>query len=106
MHSMSNLNKFHESYQVLKNNLRFGFLRKKNSRIHKECLNKFFWPKILITNTLGTNVHIMYECDKNQMPYYNIKYFLNENFENFRPFIKHGPHWINFTILTFISEKK
>jgi hypothetical protein len=33
----------------------------------------FFWPKILITNILGTNVHKMYECDKNQAPYCNVK---------------------------------
>jgi hypothetical protein len=42
------------------------FLEKKNSNIHKECLNKFFWPKILTTNILGTNVYKMYECDINQ----------------------------------------
>jgi hypothetical protein len=35
----------------------------------KECLDKFFWPKILTTNTLGTKVYKMYECDKNQMLY-------------------------------------
>jgi len=29
----------------------------------------------------------------------------NENFGKFGPLIKHCPHWINFTILTFISEK-
>jgi hypothetical protein len=52
---------------------------KKHSRINKECLNKFFWPKILTTNTLGTNVHKMYECDKNQMPYCNIKCLKSEN---------------------------
>jgi hypothetical protein len=45
----------------------------------------------------------MYECDKNQMPYYNSK---DQIFRNFGPLIEHGPHWINFTILTFISEKK
>jgi hypothetical protein len=28
----------------------------------------------------------------------------NEISKNFGPLIKHGPHWINFTILTFISE--
>jgi hypothetical protein len=28
-----------------------------------------------------------------------------EIFGNFGPLIKHGSHWINFTILTFISEK-
>jgi hypothetical protein len=25
--------------------------------------------------------------------------------ENFGPLIKHGPHWINLSIFTFISEK-
>jgi hypothetical protein len=29
----------------------------------------------------------------------------NEFLRNFGPLIEHGPHWINFTILTFISEK-
>jgi len=38
------------------------------------------------------------------MPYYNVKVFKSENFGNFGPLIKYGPHWINFTILTFISE--
>ncbi len=28
----------------------------------------------------------------------------NEIFGNFGPLIEHGPHWINFTIFTFISE--
>ncbi len=68
MHSMSNLNKFQDSYQVLKKNLGLYFLMKKSLRNHKECLNNFFWFKILTTNTLGTNVHKMYECDKNQVP--------------------------------------
>jgi len=36
---------------------------------------QFFWPKILITNTLDTNVHKMYECEKNYMPYCNVKSF-------------------------------
>jgi hypothetical protein len=60
---------------------------------------------ILITNTLGINVHKIYECDTNQMFYYNVKCLKNENFENFGPFIEHGTHWINFNILTFINEK-
>jgi len=30
---------------------------------------QIFWPKIHTINTLGTNVHKMYECDKNQVPY-------------------------------------
>jgi hypothetical protein len=41
---------------------------------------QIFWPKILITNTLGTNVYKMYECDKNQMPYYNVKGFTKWEF--------------------------
>jgi len=48
-------------------NPRLCFLKNKSSKIHKECLNKFFWLKSLTTNTLGTNVHKMYECDKDQM---------------------------------------
>ncbi len=43
--------------------------------------------------------------DKNQVPYCNVKNFKNEILKNFAPLIKHGPHWIKFTILTFISEK-
>jgi hypothetical protein len=48
-------------------------MRIKNSRTHKKCLNNFFWPKIFITNILCANVYKMYECDKNQMPYCNVK---------------------------------
>jgi hypothetical protein len=47
----------------------------------------------------------MYDCDKNQVPYYNVKGFKNEIFDNFGPSIEHGPHWINIIIYTFISEK-
>jgi hypothetical protein len=73
MHNISNLNKFQDSYQVLEKNLGLCFEKKKRgSKIHKECLNKFFWPKILTTNTLGINVRKIYECDKNQMPYCNV----------------------------------
>ncbi len=70
---MSNLNKFKDSYQVLEKNPKLCFMKEKNSRTHKECLNKFFWFKIFTTNTLCVNVYKMYECDKNQMPYYNVK---------------------------------
>jgi hypothetical protein len=46
----------------------------------------------------------MYECDKNQLHYCNVKklkcYFLIF----FGSLIKHGPHWINFIIFIFISE--
>jgi hypothetical protein len=47
----------------------------------------------------------MYECDKNQMPYCNVKSFFESNFWEFWAIdIEHGPHWINFIIFTFISE--
>jgi hypothetical protein len=73
-------------------------MKKKSSRIHKQCINNFFWPKIFTTNTLCANVHKMYEYDKNQMPYYNVKKFKSQISENFGSLIEHGPHWINFTI--------
>ncbi len=38
------------------------------------------------------------------MPYCNAKQFKSEIFGNFGPLIEHGPHWINFNILIFISE--
>jgi len=50
----------------------FVFLKKK-SRIHNLFILFFWGPKILTPNTLNINVHKMYECDKNQMPYWNIK---------------------------------
>jgi hypothetical protein len=65
---------------------------------------QFFWSKIFITNTLCANVYKIYKCDKNQMPYYNVKSFKKTNFGKFWAIIKHGPHWINFIILTFINE--
>jgi hypothetical protein len=69
----SNLNKFKYFYQIFEKNPRLYFKRKINSRTHKECLNNFFWPKIFITNTLCDFVYEMYECNKNQMPYCNVK---------------------------------
>jgi hypothetical protein len=77
MYSMSNLNKFQNSYQVLEKKKKLCFLQKRSSKIHKECLNNLFWHEVLTKNTLGTNEHKMYECDKNQMPYCNIKSFKN-----------------------------
>jgi hypothetical protein len=64
MYNMSNLNKFHHSYQVLEKKFRTLSYKKKSSMTHKECLNKCIWPKIFTTNTLGNIVHKMYECDK------------------------------------------
>ncbi len=61
MHRMSNLNKYKDSYQVFENNPGFCLMRKTNSKIHKECLNNFFWPKIFTTKTLCANVYKMYE---------------------------------------------
>jgi hypothetical protein len=78
MHSMSNLNKFQDSYQVLEKNLKLC-LQKKNSKVYKKCLSKFFWLKILTTNTLDINVHKMYECNQNQVFYYNVKNFKKQN---------------------------
>jgi len=83
MHRMSRLNKFKDSYQVLEKIQDF-LMRKKGSRIHKECLNNFFGPKIFTTNTLCVNVYKMHECDKNQMPYYNVKSFKESNLWGFQ----------------------
>jgi hypothetical protein len=94
MYRMSILNKFKNSCWVLEKIQDFISWEQKSSRIHKECLNNFSWPKIFTTNTLCANVYKMYEFDKNQMPYC----------PSFGPLIKHGPHWINFTIFNFISE--
>jgi hypothetical protein len=59
------------------------FFEKKKSNTHKECFKKQFWPNFFTKYTLGTNVHQMYECDKNQMPYYNVFVFKKCNFEEF-----------------------
>ncbi len=48
-------------------------MKKKSSRIYNKYLNNFFWPKISTTNVACANLYKMYECDKNQMPYYNVK---------------------------------
>jgi len=75
MHRMSNLNKLKNSDQVLEKHLGLYFIEKKSSKTHKECLKNVFWPKTFITNILCVNVYKMYECDKNQMPYCNVKCF-------------------------------
>jgi hypothetical protein len=58
-------------------------MKKKSSKTHKECINKFFWPKISTTKTLYANVYKGFECDKNKMPYYIIKSFKKSNFLGF-----------------------
>jgi len=60
--------------------------------------------KSFASNILCVNEYKMYECDKNQMPYCNVKNSKNQISMNFGPLIKHGSHSINFIILTFISE--
>ncbi len=79
--------------------------KKKSSLTHGKYLNNLFGPNIFTTNTSCANVYKMYECDKNKMPYHNVKVFLNQISGIFGPLIEHGPHWINFIILIFISEK-
>jgi hypothetical protein len=42
------------------------------------------------------NPSTLLQCKKNSK---------NENSKKVGPLIEHGPHWINFIIFTFISEK-
>ncbi len=35
----------------------------------------------------------------------NVQNFQKKKIGNFGPLIEYGPHWINFTIFTIISEK-
>jgi hypothetical protein len=44
---------------------------------------QLFWPKIFTTNTLCANMYKIYECDKNQMLYYNVKCFKKSKFWEF-----------------------
>jgi hypothetical protein len=53
--------------------------------------NNFFWPKISTTNMSCANVYELYECDKNKMPYCNVKSFKSQFLGTFGPLIKHGP---------------
>jgi hypothetical protein len=41
---------------------------------------------------------------RTKCPIIMLKNSKNQNSRNFTPLINHGPQWINFTILTFISE--
>jgi hypothetical protein len=59
--------------------------------------------KVLLT--LCVNVNKMYECDKNQMPYFNVKNFKKSNFWKFWAIDKTWPTLDKFIILTFTSEK-
>ncbi len=55
-------------------------------------------------NTLCVNVYKMYECDKNQMPYSNVKDFKKSNFGEFWAIDKTWSTLDKFYILIFISE--
>ncbi len=90
----------------LKNIQDFVAWEKKSSRIHKECLNNFFWPKIFITNTLYLNVYKMYEYDKNQMPYCNVKSFEKSNFWEFWTIDRTWPTLDKFYYSHFHKWKK
>ncbi len=98
---MSNLNKFKDSDQVLKKNPKLCCMKKESSRTHKECLNNFFWPNIFITNTLCVNVYKMYKCDKNQMPYCNVKSFEKSNLWEFLAIDKTWPTLDKFYYFDF-----
>ncbi len=103
---MPNLNKFKDSYQVLEKNPGLCLMRKINSRTHKECLNNFFLPKIFTTNTFHVNVYKMYECDKNEMPYYNVKSFKKSVFWEFWDIDKTWPTLNKFYYFHFHKWKK
>jgi hypothetical protein len=43
---------------------------------------------------------------RTKCPIAMLKVLKSQIYGNFGPLIEHGPHWINFTIVIFISEKK
>jgi hypothetical protein len=58
-------------------------MRKKMFKGLGKMSKQIFLLKIFTTNTVCTNVHKLYECDKNQMPYYNVKTLKKWNFWEF-----------------------
>jgi len=46
------------------------------------------------------------DVTKTKCPIAMKKISKSQIYRNFGPLLKHGPHWINFIILIFISEKK
>jgi hypothetical protein len=67
-------------------------MKKKSSKIHKECLNNFFWPRFL-PKTL-----YMFSCikglnvTKTKCPIALKKISKKKNSWDFEPLIKHGLH--------------
>jgi hypothetical protein len=51
------------------------FFEKNKFKNSQGMFKQIFLLKIFTKKILGTNVHKMYECDKNQMPYYNVIFF-------------------------------
>jgi hypothetical protein len=105
MHTMSNLNKFKDSYQVFEKTLGLCFKKNKSSKTHKECLNNFFWPKIFTTNILYANVYKGSECDKNKMSYCTMKNFKKSNFLGFWAIDKTWPALDKFCYFHILKWK-
>jgi hypothetical protein len=78
--------------------------KKNGSRIHKECLNNFFGPIFLPQTPYVLMCIKCMNVTKTKCPIVMSKVSKSQISKNFKPLIEHGPHWINFSILTFISE--
>jgi len=52
------------------------------------------------------NVYKMYECDKNQMPYYSVKSFKKSNFLEFWAIDRTWPTLDKFYYFNFKKKKK
>jgi hypothetical protein len=79
---MSNLNKFKNSYQVFEKNPGLCFMKKNIQGFINNVSKKKLAQDFTII-TLCANVYKMYECDKNQMLYCNVKSFKKPNFWEF-----------------------
>jgi len=82
-----------------------GGVAKKKQKTKFGC-KKYFSKFTLSTSgdVLGVTMYKTFKCDEEQVPHYNVQASKSENFKNYGSLIKHGPHWIIFIILTFISE--
>jgi hypothetical protein len=64
----------------------------------------FSWAMLINTMKLLSTLPSKKDCLSQNMPYCNVIFLKRIVLKDFGPLIKHRPHWINFTILTFISE--
>jgi hypothetical protein len=71
MYSMSNMNKFQNSYQVWEKIQYFVFWKKFKDL--QWMFKQIYLAQNSYPNTIDTNVHKMYKFDKNQVPYCNVK---------------------------------